>query len=351
MYAPVNHILPLTTVERERLLPVSGTVTVKLDQRVNPTDVIGEANWSREHYLIDITRILRITPSAADRLITVSVDDRISEGEQVAVSKGIIPRTIRSEREGRVVAVGDGQILMETGDTSVKLKAGMPGIVIQVIPNKGAIIRTVGALIQGSWGNGRIDTGMLHNMTEKSSDVLDASRLDRSLRGSIILAGLLKDADTLHTAEDLPVRGLILSSISPNLLPVAQKMRFPIVAIDGIGQLPMNTVAYKLLTSNAKRETTINAEAYDRYTGTRPEVIIPLPVSEETPSPNELGTLQPGQTVRMRAAPHAGAIGTLASLRSGLTTLPSGLRASVAEVNLENGEQIIVPLVNLEIVG
>jgi hypothetical protein len=58
-----------------------------------------------------------------------------------------------------------------------------------------------------------------------------------------------------------------------------------------------------------------------------------------------------GQTVRLRRPPNAGMIGSLASLPAGLSTLPSGLRAAAGEVKLENGETVIVPLVNLEVVG
>jgi len=351
MLAPVNHILPLTTIERERILPVAGTVTVKLNQKVSPTDVIAEATWSREHVLIDVARALSISANAADRLIRVKVDEKVAEGAELAVGKGIISHTIRAPRDGRVVAAGGGQVLLETGDASVQLKAGIPGIVVHIVPNRGAVIRAAGALIQGTWGNGRIETGVLLNLTENPDDVLTASRLDVSLRGSIILGGLLKDAETLRTAAELPVRGLILSSISPGLLPAAQQMRFPIVAIDGFGQFPMNSAAYKLLTSNAKRDVTINAEAFNRYTGARPEVIIPLPVSQEPSEPVDVDTLEVGKTVRMRCAPHAGAIGTLTKLHPGLSSLPSGLRAKAADVRLENEEQILVPLVNLEIVG
>lgn len=351
MLAPVNHILPLTTIERERVLPVAGDVIAKLNQKVSPTDLIAEATWSREHVLIDVARALSISANAADRLIRVKVDDKVAEGTEIAVGKGFISRTIRAPRGGRVVAAGGGQVLLETGDASVQLKAGIPGTVVHIIPNRGALIRAVGALIQGTWGNGRIETGVLLNLTEKPDDVLSASRLDVSLRGSIILAGLLKDAETLRIAAELPVRGLILSSISPGLLTAAQQMRFPIVAIDGFGQIPMNSAAYKLLTSSAKRDVTINAEAFNRYTGARPEIIIPLPVSQEPPAPADVDTLEVGKTVRMRRAPHAGAIGTLTKLHPGLSSLPSGLRAKAANVKLENEEQILVPLVNLEIVG
>jgi hypothetical protein len=351
MLAPVNHILPLTTIERERVLPVAGNVIAKLNQNISSSDLIAEATWSREHLLIDVARALNISANAADRLICVKMNEKVSEGTEIAIRKGLISRTIRSPRAGRVVAVGGGQVLMETGDASIQLRAGIPGTVVQIIPNRGARIRTVGSLIQGTWGNGRIETGLLFNLAENPADVLTASRLDVSLRGSIILAGLIRDAETLRTAAELPVRGLILSSISPGLLPAAQQMRFPIIAIDGFGQIPMNSAAYKLLTTNAKRDVTINAEAFNRYTGTKPEVIIPLPVSQEPPPPTDVSELEAGQTVRLRRAPHAGEIGTLVKLHPGLSTLPSGLRAPAGDVKLENGDQILVPLVNLEIVG
>ena len=63
-------------------------------------------------------------------------------------------------------------------------------------------------------------------------------------------------------------------------------MRFPIMVTEGFGAIPMNSAAFKLLTTNNKREATVNAEHFDRYTGSRPEVIIPLPISSEPDEPN-----------------------------------------------------------------
>jgi hypothetical protein len=351
MLAPVLHVLPLTTIVRERVLPVSGKVNMHVNQRVNPTDVVAEATFAREHILLDVARTFGISATAADKLIRVSEGDRVAQDALIAEKPGLIPQSIKASRPGRVIIAGSGQVLMEVGDTRIELRAGLPGMVTQVIPDKGVVIRTAGALIQGVWGNGRIDNGLMVSLLEKPDDVLQAERLDVSLRGSVILAGHVRDLEALKAAAELPVRGLILSSLSSTLIVPAYQMRYPILVTEGFGALPMNSAAFKLLTTNNKREATVNAEHFDRYSGSRPEVIIPLPISSEPEEPVNYGMFETGLVVRLRRPPHAGAIGTISDLPPGLSLLPSGLRAPSAGVKLENGESVLVPLVNLEVVG
>jgi len=351
MQAPVHHIVGLTSIVRERLLPTTGTVLVRLNQKVSPNDVIAEANWAREHILLDVARTLGVSPAMADRLIKCKVDDRLAAGAEIAVGKGLFPRSVAAPREGRVVVVGGGQVLMEVSESKIELCAGLAGTVIEIIANRGAVIQTAGALIQGVWGNGRIDSGLLVNLAEKPDDELTAARMDVSMRGFVILAGMVKDAEALKAAADLPVRGLILSSLFPSLIPLAREMRYPIIVTDGFGSLPMNSAAYKLLSTSAKLDVTVNAEAYDRYSGARPEVIISRPISTDPPALHEVETFIPGLQVRMRRPPAMGMIGSIVTVKPGLTTLLSGLRAPAAEVKLENGETVIAPLVNLEVVG
>jgi hypothetical protein len=351
MLAPVTHILPLTTILRERVLPVPGTVTVKLNQRVTATDVVAETRWAREHILLDVARTLGLATAAADRLIRCQTGDELVANALVASGRGLFPREVRTPREGRVVAAGGGQVLLEVGEVNVELRAGIPGQVMQIIPDRGVMIQTSGALIQGVWGNGRIEMGVMTNLMEKPDSVLAAARLDVSLRGSVILGGIVREAEALRAAGELPVRGLVLSSLHQSLLPLAAQMRYPIVVIDGLGELPMNSAAYRLLTTNAKREAAVNAEAFDRYSGARPEVIIPLPVSQEPAQTEDIETFAANQQVRLRAGGHIGKVASIARLRPGLTSLPSGLRAPAADVRLETGEQILVPLANLEVVG
>jgi hypothetical protein len=346
MLASIHHILPLTTITRERILPTAGTVLVRLSQKVSSSDIIAETTWAREHVLLDIASMLNLSIKEADKLLKCKVGDLIASGQEVAIGSGLFPRTVRAPREGRVVAAGGGKVLLEVGESKVELRAGIPGMVVQLIPERGAVIQTAGALIQGVWGNGRIDSGLLINLAEKPDSILTSARLDVSLRGSIIMGGICKDAETLQVAAELPARGLILSSLFPSLLPLAREMRYPI-----FGTLPMNSAAHRLLSSSAKRDATLNAEVYDRYSGARPEVIIPLPISQSPAPPVDLLMFEAGQQVRLLRPPATGVIGTLVSIRPGMTVLPSGLRASSADVKLESGETIIVPLVNIEVVG
>ncbi len=351
MQAPVAHIVGFANIVRERLLPVRGDTLVRLNQKVSSSDIVAEAHYAREHVLLDVARKLRVSPAAADRLIKCKAGDRLKAGAEVAVGKGLFGRAVVVPRDGRVVAVGGGQVLMEAGESKIELRAGLPGTVIQIIPDRGVVIQTVGALIQGAWGNGRIDSGLLVNLADAPDSALTADRVDVSLRGAVILGGILKDAEALKAAAEAPVRALIVASIYPSLIPMAREMRFPILALEGFGPLPMNPLAYKLLSTNVKREATVNAETYDRYSGKRPEVIIPLPASSEAPELQDRAEFAPGAQVRLRRPPAMGAIGSIIAVKPGLTLLPSGLRAQAAEIKLENGETVIAPLVNLEVVG
>jgi len=345
MLAPVSHNLALTTIIRKRLLPVQGDVVVKLNQHILATDTVAEAEFSHKHHLIDIAHILGIKPSVAEKMVSVRVGEKLAAGTVVA-------KWIKEEHNGRVVAAGGGQILLDISEKPFELKAGISGEVVELIQNRGVIIQEVGALVQGIWGNGRISSGTLHVLAEKPAEILTAKQLDMSLRSLVILAGSCQNAEVLNTAAEITVRGLILSSIHPSLLGLARKMPYPIVVTDAIGNQAMNANAYKIISTNNQREkVTVNAEAFQRYEGTRPEIIIPLPHTDPPSTPRAVEIFAPGQKVRLRRAPHAGATGTLENLPAGLKTLPNGLRVMAGEVKLNSGKQITVPLVNLEVLG
>ena len=351
MLATVIHVLPLTTIRRERLLPVPGRVIAHMDQKVTPLDVVAEAHFGEEHQLVDVARAFGVPPDAAQKLIQVKAGDSITKGQGMAQRSGLIPQVLRSPCDGRVILVGSGRILVEAGDGTFELRAGIPGKITRQISERGVEITFSGALVQCVWGNGQVGLGLMLPVMTTPDEILSVNKLDVTLRGSVLLAGHCNDPAVLQTAGELPVRGIIFGSLSPALLPLAVQQQYPIVVVDGFGKMPMNSVAFNLLTTNAKREVTLNAEAYNRHTGVRPEIFIPMPVTEEPPQPRDVEAFAPALQVRLTRAPYAGAVGTLESLLPGLTTMPSGLRVEAGEIKLDSGEQIVVPLANLEILG
>ena len=349
MWASITHFLPLTTIRRTRLLPIPGRVVARKGQKVGATDVVAEARLTREHLLLDIARGLGLPESQADICIQRRAGENVEEGDVVAGPVGVARRVVRAPKSGQVVVTGGGQMLLELDTQPFQLRAGMPGLVTELIDDRGVVIEATGALIQGVWGNGRLDFGLMGVLVRSPQDRLTADRLDVSQRGSILLGGYCGEADILSNAAEIPIRGLILASMDSALVPLASKLRYPIMVIEGFGDLPMNSSAYKLLSTSDRREVAINAEAWNPIAGTRPEVVIPLPAARQPGAPVEVVSFAVGQKVRLVGVLHKAPIGVIANLRSGLSVLANGIKTPAADIRLENGENAVFPLANLEV--
>jgi hypothetical protein len=258
---------------------------------------------------------------------------------------------VRAPKSGTVVVAGGGQVLLQLEGEFSELKAGYSGIVSDIIGDRGVVIESVGSLIQGVWGNGKTNFGLINVLAKAVDDVVTPEMMELSLRGSVLVGCYCESEKVLRSAEDLPIRGMILASLDSSLVDVALKMSYPILLIEGFGKLPMNPDAFKILTASAMREAAVNAESWDRIGNSRPEVVITLPEGSLPEIPSEGVSFSVGQTVRVVSPPYKCMFGTLTNLPQSLSVLPSGLRAQLAEVRLLNGDTIQVPMANLEIIG
>ncbi len=349
MLASIVHVLPLTTIRRERALPVPGRVLVRQGQKVEPRDVIAEASLTPEHLLLDVARSLGVSAKQAQSFIQREAGEEVAEGDLLAGPVGITRRVLRAPVSGKISIIHQGKILLEVETAPYELRSGMTGVITDLISDRGAVIETIGALIQGIWGNGRLDSGLMQNKLEAPDGKLTSNQLDVSLRGTVILGGFCDEPKALRNAADVPIKGLILSSMAASLVPLARKMPYPIIVLRGFGFHPMDSVSYNLLTTNQNREVAINAVSFDRFSGTRPEIIIPLSSSKDPHYPMETEDYAAGQKVRLMRSTDKNSIGTIQYIFGQPAVLSSGLRALSAKVNLENGETITVPLANLEV--
>jgi hypothetical protein len=350
MQASTTHFRPAVEIQRERLMPAGGRIIARRGQQVNPIDVVAESTLRPEHILLDIGRGLGLPPKDADHYIQRRAGDEVGEGDVVAGPVGIGRRVVRSPRSGTVVLAGGGQVLLELEGELAELKAGYSGVVADIIGDQGVLIDAVGSLIQGVWGNGKINFGLLNLLTHAPDEILTTGLMDVSLRGSVVMGSYCEDEKVLLMADDLPLRGMILASMDSSLVPTALSVSYPIVLVEGFGNLPMNQDVYDILNSAEMREVSVIAEPWNRITNTRPEVVIALPDGVNPETLDESVTFSIGQTVRVVSPPYKSLVGTLTTLPPGLSVLPSGLRAQTAGVRLLNGDIVQVPLANIEVI-
>jgi hypothetical protein len=350
MFAPVKCILPMTVIRRQRIMPVTGKVLVRAGQKVGATDTIAESNLSPEYLLLDVARGLGVPMDQTDRYIQCQVGEQLAEKDIIAGPVGLARRIVRSPRSGKVVMVGDGQVLLEISGQPFQMKAGLPGEVIELVPERGVVIESAGALIQGVWGNGRVGSGQLSVLAKTPDHEIKSSDLDVSSRGGVILVGYCNDPEVFKVIDELALHGLILGSIEAGLIPIAAKSSVPIIVLEGYGRCPIGAVSHKLLVSLERRDVALNAEIRNVLTGVKPEVFFPAAVpSSVTPAPDFI-SFDVNQQVRIVRPPHAGETGMVEEIK-GITTFPGGLRARAALIRLENGENAIIPLANLEVLA
>lgn len=350
MIVSVTHFQPLTVIQRERLLPFPGRVLVRKGQRVSSSETLAECDLIPGFVLVDYGRGLGVSPQQADEYLQVKPGMELEKNDLIAGPVGLMRRVVRSPYAGRVELTGEGQLLLRLRAKSFALSAGFSGTVIELIENRGAILQTVGVLVQGIWGNGQAASGSIVVASEHPEAELTETHLDQRAQNAILLGSYVTRRATLEKAAVLPIRGLVLGGIEGALISVAEKMPYPILVVDGFGAHPMNAIAYPLLASNEGREAFLNAQSWDAFRGKRPEVIIPLPL-EEYPSPSsDTAELAVGKRVRICRSPYCGRIGTIEQLLTGTTILPNGLSVQAAQVRLAEDEWVVSPIVNLEVI-
>lgn len=348
MMLPTHHILPLTHLRRLRMLTEKGRVLVRSGQTVEATDIIAEAPAPGQHLLLDVRKALgvqRVTD--AERLIERRVGEQVEKGDILAQTRGLFSRILRAPVPGRIAAIYKGQILLEVASQPYRLLAGLPGRVAEVFPERGAIVETHGALIQGVWGNRQSNNGVLTMLAETPDAPLKPEALDLTLRGSVIVGGICYQPEALKMAAEIPVRGIILGSLSAPLLPLAASLNLPVILLEGVGQIPINRLAFQLLNTNQKRDVYLLATWNPRLSE-KPEIVIPLPADGK--APEEAIEITVGQTVRLALPPYAGNIGKVIQPHTSWLQR-SGQRLPAAEIELENTQRVTVPLFNLEIIA
>jgi hypothetical protein len=345
-----TQITPLTTVRRERMLPVSGNVLAVIGEHVEPTQVVARADLPGEFRILPVARLLDVPSSSVKRYMRVNLGDEVQRGQIIAKRGRLFAFTVKSPIDGMIAASGGGRLLIEANSTPFDLRAYIHGTVSNVLQHYGVVIETPGAVIQGAWGVGGESLGVLKCIVDSPDELLEAEAIDPSCHGTILVGGIgLSDA-ALERAEELQVRGIVVGGLPPELVSRVEQVPFPTIVTEGIGKVPMSQPIFHLLRTHDGREASISGRVQPRWGIVRPEIVIPLPAETVPPTQVQPGTpLKVGARVRLVRSPHMGAVGTVVALPAHTRRLETGARVHGAEVDMGQDARVLAPLANLEV--
>lgn len=354
LYPSQTHVLPLTTIRRERILPWPGELLIGMGQPVEPSDVVARAGRPRPFLILDVSRKLNLSVEQAEKAYLKRPGELVQQGEPLAQRKGSLlgGRKITSPVDGTVLAVGSGRMVIRPIPEMFELRALLSGVITNVTPSFGVTIETPGALIQGVWGSGKEGYGVLKLGVEEPGAIMHAEQVEVAYHGSILVCGATLDMEILEKAQQVQARGLVVGAVPAELREQISRHILPVISTEGMGRIPISSVIFNLLKANEGREVMMLAVDSQRWRPVRPEIVIPLPVSSPPQMPPPLGAaLSPGLKVRIRRAPYWGEVGIVKAVHNEPCRIESGISFPGAEVTLDDGTVVFVPYVNLDLVG
>lgn len=337
-------------IRRTRLLPGPGNVLVNVGSQVKPDDIIAELPLPGKVRILDVARGLGVHPEDSDAYLVREFGEPLQVDDVIAQHEKVLSRLVRVPVAGRLLDYWDGKVAIETGQDSINLRAGMFGQVDEIIPEYGAVLATRGNLIQGKWGN--VLTGSGRIMVTDALMEIDhsTSGLDSIQDLPMLVLGKCLQADILTGIAERGVSGLILGVLAPELIETAQAFTFPVIVLQGFGDLPPDPKILELLKSSDGELASVDAAEPDLISGRLPEVIIPQEVDKAVTQQDVRGKIEAGQRVRVLSGQAQGLSGEVITIARKRTRFESGLAWTSAIILLQDGVTTRVPIQNLEII-
>lgn len=318
---------------------------------MRPNDVIARGTGARNLTAVDVGKRLELDVKSARKAIQVDVGQSVNTETVLAETRKLLRRRrLHAPISGRIAHIdSNGVILLETHNEEEILRAGFRGRVIDVMARFGAVIEATGALVQGVWGNGAQDIGVLRVLTPSADTSLSSELFDAGLRGAIVVAGKTVDRDVFEAAASVKIRGLVAGSLHPDLIEIAEQYAdsYSIIVTDGVNRESMAQPIFEILQDNEGREASIDARFQLGRDRLVPEIFIWKSV-ETAPDVDETAPLAEGDMVRIIAPPYLGRVGTVKTLVAGRHTLDSGIEIDGCTIEFPAGDTQFVPYTNLE---
>ena len=379
-YTPGLKATDRTLLRRRRALPIRGRLNVNLGDQVSARDVIARADLPGEITPLNVVHRLSIMPAELPAAMLAQVGESITVDQIIARSKGIFGwfrKECRSPVVGIIETISSitGQLMIRGAPLPVQLHAFLSGTVVETIPDEGAVIEAEGAFIQGIFGVGGEAYGPIALGCRRADETLAAEQIESAHRGAVLVGGGRVTAEALKRAVEVGVSAIVTGGIDDQDLrdflgydlgvatTGSEKVGVTVIITEGFGDVGMAGRSFELLGSRVGEEAAVNGATQIRAGVQRPEIIIPdraagivaLTTSDSAPRDRtatepEEHTLRVGLPVRIIRDPYFGMIGAVTALPSEPRVLGSESKARVLEVRLPQGELVLIPRANVELI-
>ena len=338
-----TRVLKSARVRRERLLPSRGTVLAPIGSRVGALDIVARAEAAENASAVPLARILRVPENRLTQYLRKQPGETFQRDEIIAAVPARLGRrrAYRAPGAGRFVALHGAWLALALTQPPFELHALYRGQVINVIPQMGVIIDSVGAVAQGVWGVGGECFGLIRKMVNVPDEILSEQKIDSAVRGTIVVAGGVTDA-ALHRLAQERCAGLIVGGLESRAL--VDQLKLPALVTEGWGKRAIAAPIFDLLAAHDGAEAILNAPGG----AMRPDLFIPTS-GDSAPAPTLVAGVD--SNVRVIAGAARDEIGKIVAVLAVPRQLANGLETWSAEIVLESGKHLYAPCENLEIIG
>jgi hypothetical protein len=366
-YTPGLKVSPFTTVRKTRRLPLKGEVVVASGTDVMPDTVVARTNIPGILRTIRASERLGVDADELPKCIQIQEGDGVHTGQVLATSRsffGMFKNECHAPVDGVVEIVNavTGHISVREKANPIEVHAYVRGRIAEVLPGEGVIVETQGALIQGIFGVGGERQGLIRLVVDSPDQPITEETITPDMAGRIIVGGSNISGGALRKAAATGVIGIVVGAIVDQHLVdflgydigVAitghENIGLTLILTEGFGTIRMADRTFRLLNSLEDELASINGATQIRAGVIRPEVIVPRQAPEAVEAA-DMYELNPGTPIRIIREPYFGKLAHVTALPPELQEIPSGAEVRVLEAELQNGERVIVPRANVEIIA
>ena len=372
-YTPGLKVSPATVFRKERRLPLKGEVRVAVGDAVKAESVVASTFLPGLVEPVNVAHKLGVEPRDLKSCMVKDEGAPVAEGEVIAISRGFFgffKTQVPSPREGRVQLISEttGQVMIQAPDIPVQIDAYVDGVIDEVMPGEGVVVRTYGTVIQGIFGVGGETAGVLEVVAKSPDERVDPAAIRPDHRGRVLVGGAVVSHAFIRKAVEMGVAGVIAGGIDDADLREwmgydlgvavtgSEDLGLTLVITEGFGPIRMAARTFDLLRQNAGRRASISGATQIRAGVIRPEIVVPLPLEQwpatarEEHAATRPMVLDCGSPVRIIREPDFGTLARVVDLPVDPVVIETGAHVRVVEVELEDGHRRLLPRANVELI-